>query len=51
MVLTVGRDGSVNEQLLRVAEVHVQALHGENVLHREIEQAIGAVTGAAGELT
>ena len=37
MVFTVGRDGSVNEQLLRVAETHVQELHGENALERDDE--------------
>ena len=31
-VLRVGRDGCVNEQLLRVAEKYVQDLHGENAL-------------------
>ena len=30
-VLTVGRDGVVNENLLRFAEQHVQHIHGENV--------------------
>ena len=33
--LTVGRDGCVNEKLLRVAEIHVQELHGENTLERD----------------
>ena len=36
-VLVVGRDGCVNEQLLRVAETHVQELHGENALERDDE--------------
>ena len=35
--LVVGRDGCVNEQLLRVAETHVQELHGENALERDDE--------------
>ena len=34
-VLTVGRDGCVNEQLLRGAEMNVQELHGENALERD----------------
>ena len=34
-VLAVGRDGCVNEQLLWVAEIHVQEQHGENALQRE----------------
>jgi len=29
-MLTLGRDGCVNEQPLTVAEIHVQELHGEN---------------------
>ena len=29
-VLVVGRDGVVNENLLRFAEQHVQHIHGEN---------------------
>ena len=36
-VLVVGRDGCVNEQLLRVAETHVQELHGQNALERDDE--------------
>ena len=36
-VLVVGRDGCVNEQLLRVAETHVQKLHGQNALERDDE--------------
>ena len=36
-VLVVGRDGCVNEQLLRVVETHVQELHGENALERDDE--------------
>ena len=36
-VLVVGRDGYVNEQLLRVVETHVQELHGENALERDDE--------------
>ena len=36
-VLVVGRDGCVNEQLLRVVETHVQELHGKNALERDDE--------------
>ena len=33
----VSRLARVNEQLLRVAETHVQELHGENALERDDE--------------
>ena len=33
----VARLARVNEQLLRVAETHVQELHGENALERDDE--------------
>ena len=33
----VARLDRVNEQLLRVAETHVQELHGENALERDDE--------------
>jgi hypothetical protein len=37
-VLTVGRDGCVNEQLLRAAEMHVHAIHGDNARARDDRQ-------------
>jgi hypothetical protein len=44
----VARLARVNEQLLRVAETHVQELHGENVMMSRRRQVIGAGTGSAG---
>jgi hypothetical protein len=37
-VLTVGRDGCANEQLLRAAEMHVHELHGDNAIARDDRQ-------------